>query len=137
TWGMVDAAQKYADRGVELAGADLLVTEQNGAATYARIMTRRRKSAEAFARLKKARADAPVLTLSAVAQQVAREGPGAVTDVEWRKQRQEQRSAAATTGFVQALRAMAGVAAAYYTPEERTQFATLLRENAKTAEKDD
>ncbi len=137
TWGMVDAAQKYADRGVELAGADLLLTEQDGAATYARIMTRRRKSVEAFARLQKARADAPGLSFSSVAQQVAREGPGAVTDTEWRKQREEQRTAAATRGFAQALQAMAGVTAAYYTPEERTQFATLLRENAQAADKDD
>lgn len=137
SWGMLEAARKYAERGVDLAGADLLVTEQSGAATYARIMARQRQSATAFARLKKARDDAPGLTLTGVAQQVAREGPGAITDAEWRRQREEQRRAQASTGFSQALQAMAGSVAIYDTPEERTQFGALLRENARNTDKDE
>jgi len=131
-WGMLPAAQKYAEHGVELAGPDLLVTQQDGAATYARIMARLRQSPTALALLKKARADAPAVTIAAVAQQVAQEGPGAITDMEWRKQREQQRREQATAGFAQALQSMAGAAAIYYTPEERMQFAALLRDNAPT-----
>jgi hypothetical protein len=131
---MLPAAQKYAEHGVELAGPDLLVTEQGGAATYARIMARLRQSPAAFARLKKAREDAPAVNLAAVEQQVARDGPAAITDAEWRKQRAQQRREQATAGFAQALQAMSGTAAAYYTPEERMQFAALLRDNTQSAD---
>lgn len=134
SWGMLAAAQKYAEHGVELAGADLLVTEQGGAVRYARIMARRRQSLAAFARLKKAREDAPAVTIAAVVQQVARQGPGAITDAEWRTQREQQRREQATAGFALALQAMAGTAAAYYTPEEKVQFAALLRENTPNAD---
>lgn len=134
SWGMLPTAQKYAERGVELAGPDLLVTQQGGAATYARIMARLRQTPMALALLKKARADAPAVTIAAVAQQVAHEGPGAITGMEWRKQREQQRREQATAGFAQALQAMAGAAEAYYTPEERMQLAALLRDNAPTAD---
>ena len=134
SWGMLAAAQKYAEHGVELAGPDLLVTEQTGASTYARIMARLRQSPAALERLKKAREDAPAVTIAAVAQQVAREGPGAITDAEWRKQREQQRREQATAGFAQAMQAMAGTAAGYYTPEERMQFAALLRNSAQTVD---
>jgi hypothetical protein len=39
-WGLLDEARKYAEQGVETAGADLLVdpANQSGAVVYARIM---------------------------------------------------------------------------------------------------
>jgi hypothetical protein len=129
-WGLLDDAQRFAEQGVDQAGADLLVSEQSGAATYARILARKRQSAAALTRLVSVRQKAPGLTLAAVAQQVVKQGPGAVTDDEWRKQREKQRRTQATAGFAQALKSMANAAAEFYTPEEISQFAALLKQTS-------
>lgn len=57
-WGLLDDARRFAEQGVAQAGADLLVSEQSGAATYARIMARERQGSTAFAVLAAARAGA-------------------------------------------------------------------------------
>ena len=134
-WGLLDEARKFAEQGVDAAGADLLVDpgNQSGAVTYARIMSRLRQSDAAFTRLAIARQHAEVVPLVAVAQQVAKEGMGAVTDEEWRKQRIAQRTAQAKAGFAQALRAMAAVTGDYDTPEEKAQFAKWLQAKRSTA----
>jgi predicted Zn-dependent protease len=132
-WGLLDEAQRFAEQGADQAGADLLVSEQTGAATYARILVRRRQAALALAHLVASRQAAPALTLSAVAQQVARQGAGAITDDEWRKQRAEQRRDQAASGFAEAIKQIGSTVARYYTPEERIAFAALLREQAANA----
>ncbi len=129
-WGLLEEAQKFAEQGVSQAGADLLVSEQSGAATYARILTRERQATAAFARLVAARQEAPKLTIAVVAQQVVKQGPGAVTDDEWRKKREEQRRTQAATGFARAVNALSTAVAEFYTPEERSGFATLLKQHA-------
>lgn len=133
TWGLLDEARKYADQGVQQAGADLLVSEQSGAAAYARILTRQRQSAAAFARLAESRDEAPKVTLAAVAQQVVKSGPGAVTDEEWRKQRADERRRQATAGFAQALQSMGKAVSEFYTPEEKAEFAAWLKPKPATA----
>lgn len=132
-WGLLDEAQRFAEQGSEQAGADLLVSEQQGAATYARILARKRQAAVALAHLAVARQAAPNLTLSAVAGQVAKQGLAAITDDEWRKQRQAQRRELAAAGFAEAVKSLGAVAGRYYTPEERQGFAALLRQQATGA----
>ena len=127
-WGLLEEARRYAEQGVESAGADLLVSSDNqsGAALYARIMARLRHDA-AFTRLASARRQAADIPLAAVVQQVAKDGLGAVTSEDWRKQRIEQRSAQSTAGFAQALKSMGAVVGEYGTPEEKAQFAAWLQ----------
>jgi tetratricopeptide (TPR) repeat protein len=128
-WGLLEEARKYAEQGVESAGADLLASpdNQSGAALYARIMARLRQSDAAFTRLAAVRRQAADIPLAAVAQQVIRNGLGAVTDEDWRKQRAEQRTAQATMGFAQALKSMGAVVGEYGTPEEKARFAAWLQ----------
>ena len=134
-WGLLDEARRFAEQGVESAGADLLVDaeDQAGAATYARILARQRQSDVAFTRLAIARQQAENVTMSVVAQQVMKEGFGAVTDEDWRRQRVAQRKELARNGFAQALRSMASVVGEYATPEEKSQFAAWLEAKRSTA----
>jgi len=128
-WGMLDEARKYAELGIAQAGDDLLVdgAAQNGAATYARILARQRQTSAAYVRLDNARVQAVNISLGAVVTQAIQQGPGAVTDDEWRKQRVSERRNAATQGYAQAMLAMGNVAGKYYTPEEKAQFAAWIQ----------
>jgi len=134
-WGLLEEARKFAELGVDAAGADLLVDpgNQSGAVTYARIMARLRQSDAAFTRLAIARQRAENVPLTAVAEQVVKEGFAAVTDEDWRKQRIAQRTAQAKAGFAQALRSMAAVVGEYGTPEEKAQFESWLQAKRSTA----
>jgi len=134
-WGLLDEARGFAEQGVEAAGADLLVDTktQAGAAIYARVMTRQRQNDAAFTRLAIARMKAEDVPLTAVAQQVLKEGVGAITNEEWRQRRIDERTRQAGSGFAQALRSMASVVNDYYTPEEKTQFAAWLQTKSATA----
>ncbi|HTW47563.1 MAG TPA: hypothetical protein VMD92_06435 [Acidobacteriaceae bacterium] len=134
-WNLLDEARNFAAQGVDLAGADLLVdpADQSGAVAYARVMARLRQTDTAFARLDDARQQAPRLTVATVAEQVAKNGLASVTDDEWRKQRAEQRTQAASEGFARALQAMGDVVAAYETPEEKSEFAAWLRAKASAS----
>jgi tetratricopeptide (TPR) repeat protein len=127
-WGLLNEARRFAEQGMDTAGAELLVDSgnQSGAAVYARIMARQRQSDAAFTRLAIARQKAESVSLSTVAQQVMKEGFGAITGEDWRKQRVAQRTAQAKSGFAQAMKSMAEVVGEYYTPEEKAQFAAWL-----------
>lgn len=59
SWNLLDAARRFAERGVELAGVNLLADRDyiTGAQTYARVMTRLRAHEEAYARLGKLAVD--------------------------------------------------------------------------------
>lgn len=127
-WGLLPEAQKYAEQGVAQAGDDLLVDPetQHGAEVYARVMARLRQAGALYARLAQAKQEAGKVTLAAIAQQVVKDGLGAVTDEEWKKQRIAERNAQARSAFASSLQAVARVVATYYTPEEKEQFAQLL-----------
>lgn len=128
-WGLLDEARKYAEQGVDLAGADLLASSDNqsGAVLYARIMARLRQTDAAFTRLAAIRRQAADIPLAAVAQQVIKDGLGAVTDEDWRKQRVAQRTTQATESFARALASIGAVVGEYATPEEKVQFAAWLQ----------
>jgi tetratricopeptide (TPR) repeat protein len=134
-WGLLDEARKFAEQGVDAAGADLLVDpgNQSGAVTYVRIMARLRQNDTAFTRLAIARKSAENVPLTAVAEQVVKQGYAAVTDEDWRKQRIAQRTAQAKAGFAQAMRSMAAVVGEYATPEEKAQFESWLQAKRSTA----
>jgi tetratricopeptide (TPR) repeat protein len=134
-WGLLDEARNYAEQCVTIAGLDLLVEpgDQACALIYARIMARQRQSDAAFTRLAVARRQAENVPLSAVAEQVVKEGFGAITNEEWRRQRIQQRTEQAKSGIAQALRAMAAVAGESYTPEEKAQFSAWLQGKRSTA----
>ena len=132
-WAMLDDARHYAGQGVDAAGSELLVDagNQQGAAIYARIMARMRQTDAAFTKLAVARMHAEDVPLVAVVQQVQKDGLGAITAEEWRKQRITQRREQAQTGFAQSLHAMAAVVGEYYAPEEKAHFAAWIQ--GKTA----
>jgi tetratricopeptide (TPR) repeat protein len=134
-WGLLNEARNYAEQCVTIAGADLLVEpgDQACAVVYARIMARLRQSDAAFTRLAVARQQAESIPLSAVADQVVKKGFGAITNEDWRRQRIQQRTGQAKTGFAQALRTMAAVVGESYTPEEKAQFAAWLQSKRSIA----
>jgi Flp pilus assembly protein TadD len=134
-WGLLDEARGFAEQGMDAAGADLLVASktQTGAVVYARIMARERQSDTAFTHLAITRMKEENVPLTAVAEQGLKEGLGAITNEDWRKQRIAERTTQAQSGFAQALRSMASVVNDYYTPEEKTQFASWLQTKSATA----
>lgn len=140
TWGFLPEAATFAEKGVASAGDDLLADPRNhdGAKLYVEILSRLRKTDLAFARLEQGLAAAkkePVLSL--LIQQAQAEGIAAVTDAEWRKQKQQQRIASGRGGFANGLGAMASVVRDYYTPEEKQEFAKLLVSKQSAAGLDD
>ncbi len=139
SWGLLDEARAYAEKGIEQEGADLLVDPegQAGAATYARILTRQRQAGAAFARLASARDQAGNLPLTAFVEQVEQQGPGAVTNQEWRRQREMERKRQAGDGFAAAMLAMGNAAGEFYTPEEKDQFGAWLKSTCVSASSSD
>ena len=134
-WGLLDEARNYAEKCVKIAGPDLLIDpgSQPCAVIYARVMARLRQSDAAFTRLAIARQQAEDVPLSAVAEQVVKQGFGAITNEDWRRQRLQQRTEQAKSAFAEALRAMATVVGESYTPEEKAQFAAWLQSKRATA----
>ena len=128
-WGLLENARAYAEKGLNAAGSELLIdpANQEGAAVYASILARQRQTDAAFTKLAVARMQAEDVPLSAVARQVVKDGLGAITSEEWRKQRIAQRTDQARAGFAQAFHSMAAVVGEYYAPEEKTLFTTWLQ----------
>jgi hypothetical protein len=62
-----------------------------------------------------------------VAEQVVKEGFGAITNEDWRRQRIAERARLAKSGFAQALQSTAAVMGEYGTPEEKAQFGAWLQ----------
>ena len=134
-WNMLSESRGFAEQGLKLAGDELLVANADGAATYMEVMTRLRQTDKALSVLDKALAAAVTSSNSpsVVAEQVAKKGLASVTDAEWRRKLVEQRAATAHESYGRAMNAMAEVVAKYYTPEEKSQFATVLqKESANT-----
>ena len=124
SWGMLDQARSYAERGVNKAGADLLASADHGTGvhTYIRIMTHLREYESAFATLRKALDDS-ASTLPVVEQQVQKQGITGLTDAQWREHVRLNRIETARSGMTSALREMGSTVNNYFTPEERLAFA--------------
>ena len=135
-WSLLNEARPFAEQGVALAGADLLAAPENheGAAIYARILTRLRDVPDALKVLEAARrpGDASASSPAAIAHQAEKQGLAAVSDAEWRRNLVAERQREAAVGFTDAVQQMAVAAGAYFTPEEKVAFAKLL--DSKSAE---
>ena len=134
-WNLLDEALSYADRGASLAGSSWLVDSatRQGAAVYARIMTRLRRSNEAFSRLAVARMHAEQIGMDTNAQGAIPDATAGISPEEWRTQLLTQNRALARQSFADALSAMATVVASYDTPEEKLQFASWLQSKCNSS----
>jgi tetratricopeptide (TPR) repeat protein len=140
SWNLLQPARELAEKGVELAGDDLLsdYTNQSGAAVYVRILTRLREPDVAFGRLSVALEAAGKLPgVTATITHAEEHGVASVTEADWREQQRQAKISVARTGFASALREMAATAQAYDTPDETQAFVQLLRSSAAKASDDD
>ena len=133
-WNLLTEARTFAEEGIKLASEkapdDLLAVpeDREAAATYARILTRQRRPADALAVLQKTLAAANVSPSSPglIVEQVEKQGIASVTDEQWRRNRIEQRRTRAQQSYENAVRAMSATVAEFYTPEEKLTYAQLL-----------
>jgi tetratricopeptide (TPR) repeat protein len=131
TWGMLAPAREYAEKGIAVAGNDLLANTENHALAqmYTRIMTRLRQQEAAYQKLQAAMAGAK--QLPALAEQVAKNGMDGVTNTELRKHLLATRTSNARNGLIGCMREVGAAVNRYFTPEERLAFAKSLE--AKSA----
>src|SRR5260370_712859 len=126
TWGMLARAQTFAEKGLTVAGNDLLASPENlsGARLYVRIMTRQRLQDTAYQKLQTAltaTGKLPPLT-----EQVAKGGTDAVTNAEWRKNLLATRTTNGRNGMTACMREMGAAVNKYFTPEEKLVFSNAL-----------
>jgi len=124
SWGMLEQARSFAERGVSKAGPDLLAGAEHhaGANAYVRIMTRLRQHELAYATVKKA-LDESAASLPVLKEQVGKQGIAGMTDAQWRENTRHTRIETARTGMASALQEMGSAVNTYFTPEERLAFA--------------
>jgi hypothetical protein len=138
-WGMLEEALRFAELGVKAEGNDLLGSSEpgspkgddaEGAAIYARLMTRLRRQQKALEVLDAARSAAEIAPNSPgmIVAQAEQEGLASVSSEEWRKRRSEARRKTATERYQHAVLTMAKAVGEYFTPEEKQQFAALVRQ---------
>jgi cellulose synthase operon protein C len=138
SWNMLDESLHFAELGVKAEGDALLAggepgnrngDDASGAAIYVRLLTRMRQQEKALTALDAAlaAADASPNSPGIVVEQVEKQGLASVTNEEWRKRRIEQRRATATERFHGAVLEMGKTVGAYFTPEEKQQFASLVK----------
>jgi predicted Zn-dependent protease len=128
SWSLLAQAREFAEKGVGIAGGELLASPENheGAKLYARILTRLRQQDKAYTTLQTALAAASS-AFPVIQQQVAKQGIAAVTDQEWRRRAQQLRVENARNGMRDALMEMGSTVARYYTPEEKVTFAQFAQ----------
>jgi lipopolysaccharide biosynthesis regulator YciM len=125
-WGMLAPAREYAEKGVALAGDDLLADSGNhsGAQVYTRIMTTARQQVAAYQKLETAIAAAQ--QLPSLAERVAKNGLEGITNSELRTSMLAARGNNARNGMAACMREMGTTAGKYFTPEEKVEFAKFL-----------
>src|ERR1019366_10688044 len=137
-WGMLAETRPFAEQGIKTAGPDLLAVPENraGASTYVRVMTRLRQHEQAYGEMQSALADASS-NLPVLKEQVERQGIAAVTDAQWRERVRQTRIATARNGMAAVLEEMGTTVNAYFTPEERLNFASFADSKRKGMSFDD
>jgi tetratricopeptide (TPR) repeat protein len=128
-WNLLAPAREFAERGVQLAGSDLLaVTDLHaGARLYAEILTRLRQQDAAFTRLQRGMSDADAM-VPVVMQQMAKNGITSAADADARRRTATIRRQNAQNGLADVLRAMGAAAQRYFTPEEKSALERYLAE---------
>jgi cellulose synthase operon protein C len=141
-WNMLDESLHFAELGVKVEGDALLAggeagnrnsDDPEGVVIYTGLLTRMRQQEKALAVLDAARAaaDKSPNAPSVVVEQVEKQGLASVTNEEWRKRRIEQQRATAAQRFHSAVLEMGKTAGAYFTPEEKMQFAQLVEARSR------
>jgi predicted Zn-dependent protease len=131
TWNMLAQARQFAEKGVTLAGTELLASpdHREGVKLYARLMTRLRLQDKAYSALQAALTTSSS-PLPVIKEQLAKQGIAAVTDQEWRQRTRQMRVENARAGMHDALAEMGATVSRYFTPEEKisfTQYAQTIR----------
>ena len=124
SWGMLEQARIFADQGVAKTGPELLASAEHhtGANTYVRITTRLRQHEKAFT-VVQAALDESAASLPVLKEQMQKQGLAGVTDAQWRENTRRTRIETARSGMSSALAEMGNTINAYFTPEERLNFA--------------
>jgi tetratricopeptide (TPR) repeat protein len=146
SWNLLDESLRFAELGVKVEGDALLAggepgdrkgDDADGAVIYTRLLTRMRQQEKALTVLDAALADADASPNSPglVVEQVEKQGLASVTNAEWRKRQMERRQSTAAARYEQALKEMGKTAGAYFTPEEKLQFAKLVDGRWKAAQR--
>jgi predicted Zn-dependent protease len=138
SWGMLDQARSFAERGVSKSGSELLASAEHhaGATAYVRIMTRLRQHEAAFATLQKALEESAA-NLPVLKEQMEKHGITGMTDAQWRENLRRSRIATARTGMASALQEMGSTVNTYFTPEERVTFAAFAESKCSGMTPDD
>lgn len=125
-WSMLSPAREYAEKGLAVAGQDLLANSENhsGAQAYTRIMTRLRQQEAAYQKLQAALEAAK--QLPPITQRVAKNGIDAITNTELSKSMQASRTGNARSGMTACMKEMGAAVNQYFTPEEKVEFAKSL-----------
>jgi Tfp pilus assembly protein PilF len=125
-WGMLEPAREFAEKGIAVAGPELLANSDNhtGAQTYTRIMTRLRQQDAAYQELQKAIAESG--QLPPPSGSAAKNDVEAATNTELRRSTQNTHSNNAHAGMIACMREMGSAAGRFFTPEEKVEFAKWL-----------
>src|SRR5260370_33623138 len=115
--------REFAEKGVSVAGDDLLANSDNhaGAQVYTRIMTRLRQQEAAFQRLQTGMTRAN--QFPPLIQQVAKNALESAANTELRKNLLATRNANARTGMIASRKEMGSAVDRYFIPEEKLSFA--------------
>ena len=132
-WNLLTESRSFAQRGVTLAGNSLLTPKDpvpgiNGAAIYARILTRLGQPEAALSTLASARRAVATATEypADLAEQLTAQGVDAGDIASQRSQYVKQRSVIADAQLTQAVNAMGSAVQTYFTPEQKAGFAATL-----------
>jgi len=132
-WNFLDDAARFAEQGRAAAGDRFLAADGPGvgnddASTYARILTRQRRTGPLLTILHTAAVDALVCSASPsiIAAQVQSQGIASVSDSNWREKAALIHRNLAINGLVRALTAAGNTVDKFYTPEERAAYAAQL-----------
>src|SRR5260370_1517750 len=135
TWGMLQPAKEFTERGMSIAGNDLLADPQYhaGVQLYARIMTRGSDTETAYTTLRSRLqvASAEPSGFQQLFKQISKVGIEATTDEEMRKNMLQARIDNARNGMTAALHEIGTAVDLYYTSEEKLQFATSFVETKR------
>ena len=127
SWGMIPQARDFAEQAMKTAGAELLAEPEHRsvATTYVRLMTRVRQHEQAYAQMQSA-LDAASSIMPVLKEQVVKQGVGGLTDSQWRERVRQTRIYTARQGMKTVLQTIGATVNAYYTPEERLNFAHFV-----------
>jgi Flp pilus assembly protein TadD len=130
-WGVLPQAREFAERGIAVAGNDLLASPENhsGAETYVRIMTRMRMQEAAWKTLETA--------ANATRQLPPLPRQSDVSEQEWRAVTLQNRVRVGQDGMAKCMKAMGTATSLYFTPEEKQAFLQLVQSKNATSSRQD